>query len=349
MVESNPMPLSIHASQMPKPPLGALGALRAGFAAVNNRFELALFPLVLDLFLWLGPRLSIKPITIQLDQLLVAGAPAYGNNPQMAQQLEQMRAMLTLLGNQYNLFSVLSTVPLGVPSLMAARMPESVPAGWNPAVWPVYNLLLHLALVVLFNLAGFFLGAVYFNCIAQQVRTQRVDAGLVLRQVWGDWVRLVVLAVLVALALGVVLAPVWFVGSLLAMLAPMLGTLVVVVTLTVVMWGVFYLGFTVPAISLERRGLLGGLWDSARVAQASLPATAGLYSLLFLSNLLLTAIWNLVTPDSWVTLAALGGNALVATALVSAFFAYYQDRYRWWNEMRQALRASQAAAEPKPL
>ena len=74
------------------------------------------------------------------------------------------------------------------------------------------------------------------------------------------------------------------------------------------------------------------------MAQWNLAATAGFYTTLFLISLVLTAIWTLVTPDSWVTLAALGGNALVSTALVAAMFAFYQDRYRWWVEMRQVRR-----------
>ena len=28
---------------------------------------------------------------------------------------------------------------------------------------------------------------------------------------------------------------------------------------------------------------------------------------------------------------------LISTALVTATFVFYQDRYRWWVEMRQAL------------
>jgi hypothetical protein len=350
MVESNAMPVTIPTSQMPKPPLGVLGALRAGFAVVNNRFELALFPLALDLFLWLGPKLSLKPLMASLIVALEPVAAAYRTDAQMTQQLDQLRSMLTAVGNQYNLFSVLSTAPLGVPSLIASRMPESTPAGVPQPVWLVANPFLHLGLYIVFSLAGLFLGAVYFNCIAQQVRAQRLDLRQLLREVWGDWARLLAFAVLAALALGLVLVPVWVVGGLVAAFIPPVAVLLLVVSITVVMWAVFYLGFTVPAMSLQRRGLFGALWDSLRVAQSTLPATAGLYSVLFLVSLVLSAIWNLVTPDSWVMLAAVGGNALVSTAMVAAAFAFYQDRYRWWGEMRRVIQASldrQKAAQQK--
>jgi hypothetical protein len=342
------MPVTIPVSQLPKPPLGVLDSLRAGFSVVNKRLELALFPLALDLFLWLGPRLSIKPVTAALMQALDQFT-AYSTDPQVAQQMSAMRAFFTDLGNQYNLFSVLSTAPLGVPSLMAGRMPDSAPAGVPRTVWPVTSPFFHLDLFILFSLIGLFLGAAYFNCIAQQIRAQRLDVRQLLQQVWGDWVRLAVFAVLALLALALALAPVWVLGLLVAMFLPQIGVLVLLASISVVMWGVFYLGFTVPAMILQRRGLFGGIWDSLRVAQWSLPGTVSLYTALFVISLLLTVVWNLVTPDSWVTLAALAGNALVTTALVSAAFAFYQDRYRWWGEMRAALQAHlsrQKAVEP---
>ncbi len=350
MVESNAMPVTIPASQLPKPPLGVISSLRAGFSVVNNRLELALFPLALDLFLWLGPRLSIKPIIGMLMQALDQFT-AYSTDPQVAQQMTVMHTFFTDLGNQYNLFSVLSTAPLGVPSLMAGRMPASVPAGVPLTIWPVTSPFFHLDLFILFCLMGLFLGALYFNCIAQQIRAKRLDVRQLLQQVWGDWVRLAVFAVLALLALALALAPVWILGVLVAMFLPLIGVLVLLASISIVMWGVFYLGFSVPAMILQRRGLFGGIWDSLRVAQWSLPGTVSLYTALFVISLLLSVVWNLVSPDSWVTLAALGGNALVTTALVAAAFVFYQDRYRWWGEMRAALQAHlsrQKAAQSRP-
>ena len=42
------------------PPPGIMGSLRAGFDAVSRHVGLILLPLVLDLLLWLGPRLSVS-------------------------------------------------------------------------------------------------------------------------------------------------------------------------------------------------------------------------------------------------------------------------------------------------
>ena len=50
-------------------------------------------------------------------------------------------------------------------------------------------------------------------------------------------------------------------------------------------------------------------------------------------------LWNIPADSSWLLLLGLGGHAFISTALVAATFVFYQDRYRWWIEMRQTLMA----------
>ena len=44
------------------PPPGIIGSLKAGFDVVSSHVILILMPLVIDLFLWLGPRLSVSKV-----------------------------------------------------------------------------------------------------------------------------------------------------------------------------------------------------------------------------------------------------------------------------------------------
>ena len=52
------------------PPPGVMGSLRAGFDAVSSHIGLILLPVVLDLFLWLGPRLSVERLVNPLLQIV---------------------------------------------------------------------------------------------------------------------------------------------------------------------------------------------------------------------------------------------------------------------------------------
>jgi hypothetical protein len=42
------------------------------------------------------------------------------------------------------------------------------------------------------------------------------------------------------------------------------------------------------------------------------------------------------------------GHALISTALIAATFVFYQDRYRWWMEVRRGL-AARAEADKRGL
>lgn len=318
--------------KLPDPPQGVIASLVTGFETVNARLELVLLPLALDLFLWLGPHLSIQPLVqstvSDLAQLVGSDAAV----------LQGMQSLLVEYGATFNLFSAFSTSPLGLPSLAAGRSPVSTPLG-QPVIWQIDNLLVYVLLFGIFTLLGLFLGAVYFGGIAQQVRDRRLDWALLLRQVWGDWARLTALA---ALALGLIVfvgTPVLLVALVAGAFSPLAGTLVWLAGFTLMMWLLFYAGFAVHAMLLQRRSLFGALWDSARLVQFNLPQAASLFLVVVLIYAGLALVWNLPQDDSWFMALGLAGHSLIATALVTATFVFYQDRFRWWTEMRRTLQA----------
>ncbi len=328
------------APNLPNPPLGIVASIVSGFETVNARLELVLLPLALDLFLWLGPHLSVKPVLDRLLALLLAllATPA-GADAAAAQNLEAMRQGLTTAftanTDGSNLFVALSTMPLGLPSLMSLRRAVLVPGG-APVIWYVDSALEYVLLFIAFSLLGLFLGALYFGGIAQQVRDVRLRWGRLLKEVWGDWARLTALTAVAFVIAGLLFVPVSVFASLLALINPVLASFFLA---TLLLWLVVYLGFTLHGIVLQRRGLFGAVWDSIRLAHSSLPQTLTLYTAVIFLYLGLSLVWNIPTDDSWLLLIGVGGHALVATGLIAATFAFYKDRYRWWIEMRQTLQA----------
>jgi hypothetical protein len=312
-----------------------VASLTAGFEAVNARLVLILLPLVLDLFLWLGPRLSIMPLVQALVQLLEV-SPSSPDAESVGPMFQAMQQALLSQGRVFNLFSVLSTVPLGIPSLMASRPSSGTPWG-EPPVWPVDILLVYLLFGV-FTLTGLLLAAIYFGGIAQQVRDSKLDLRQLARQVGGDWARLTALAVVALVVVFILGAPTLVLASLLALLSPLLGNVASILGATVILWVIIFGGFSLHGIVLQRRGLFGALWDSLRLVQSSLPQTTGLFVAVVLINVGLGLVWNLPGDDSWFLLIGLAGHALVSTALIAATFVFYKDRYRWWVETQQALR-----------
>ena len=332
--------------KLPTPPHGVIASLAGGFETVNARLELILLPLILDLFLWLGPRLSILPLIERFSNTLVTELATDATAEQLA-VLEMFSQRMREYGQSFNLFAFLSTAPLGVPSQMAARGAIATPAGLPPT-WYIDSVPVYLLFWAAFVLVGLFLGALYFGGIAQQVRDRRLSVRLLLRQVWSDWARLTALAVLAVVFLIVLGTPMFILSVVMWLFNPLLGSLAWILAFTLILWALFYGGFTLHAILLLRRALPGALWDSVRMVQFNLPHVAGLFLLVVLINVGLALVWNIPADDSWLLALGLGGHALISTALVASTFVFYQDRYRWWLEMRENLQA-RAEAEKRGM
>lgn len=351
----------------PTPPIGVLAALTAGFEAVTARLDLILPPLVLDVWLWLGPHLSVQALW---QSALEAIPTPPGVEATVAQNLDALRVALTNYAATFNLFSTLSATPalnsavlsilsmlqfdpewlgreqnsvlgfspLGVPSLLAGRAPIVHPGG-GAVVWSVNDPFIYFLLWGAFLLLSLFLGAWYLGGIAQQVRDAQSNLRQRLIRVWGDWARLTavsLLALIVTLIIGLPLIVVAFIAGLLGDIALQF---VIALGWTLWIWSLFYTGFTIHSIILQKRNIFGAVWDSVRLVRANLPGTLGLFLLVTITSLGLGVIWNYPPDDSWFLLIGLAGHALISTALVAATFVFYQDRYRWMVEVQQALLA----------
>ncbi len=318
----------------PQPPIGVIASLVGGFELVNKQLLLAMFPLVLDVFFWVGPQLTLKPaIDAFARQLatMAAGAPTDSLLAQTAVNWQQLSAN----SDSLNLFWALSTAPLGLPSMMTWRVSETGAAHWL-GVWGANSILLDLILFFFLTVAGFFLGALYFECIAQQTRDGRISVSDVLRHIWLDWLNLIGLGLaglVVALVLGL---PAISLAVLLAMLNEVLGSAALALAFSLVFWVLVFGVFSLHAITFGRRHLFAAIWESLRLVRANLAPTTGLVATVLLLYVGLGMVWTLAPTDSWLNLIGIAGHAVVSTALVSATFVYYQDRLRWWREQSNA-------------
>lgn len=318
----------------PAPPIGIIASITAGFETVNAQLGLVALPVALDLFLWLGPQLSVRPLVDESLRLLDEVTLGAGGLTPDATLLRQGLEQAALL---FNLFSRLSTQPLGLPSLLALRGSALTPLG-QPPVWPISNAGLYLVLFGAFSLVGLLFAALYFGGIAQQVRDGRLDFGQLGRQAWGNWLRLILFALLAAIAVFVIGGPTVVMASLAGLASPVLEVLISVLGTSLILWLLLFAVYAVHGILLQQRGLFGSLWDSLRLVQASLPQTAGLVGAVTLIYYVLGLVWNLARNDSWLMVFGIAGHALVSTALIAATFVFYKDRYRWWVETQQALK-----------
>lgn len=312
-------------------PLGVIDCLAAGFEILGQHLWLVALPVLLDLLLWLEPRLSIVPLLQGLAALLTS-QPA--PDPTTAQQVAQATQLLEQFGERFNLLSLLSALPLfNVPSLLARHAPAAVSPLGEPQVLLVTNVLGLMVWIAGLTLAGLVLGFLYLNSVAHRVRathshtptpphhhTPTPSPGV------GKFIR-VSLFVAGLLVTGIVLASFWLLlAAAAAVIAPLFGLLVW--TLGVGLGGYvgLHLLFVVHGILLGERGLLQAAWESIVLIHTQLPSVMGLVVLAVVTYEGLGFVWSLPSGDSWSLLIGILGNGCTATALTTATFVFYQER-----------------------
>ena len=188
-------------------------AFRKGFDAVANHITLILLPLAMDLWIWLGLHLQIKGITNDVLQWITETAALDPNyQPGL---LDANLEMLRAVQERLNVMIFLRTYPVGLPSLMAGRLPVESPLSATPFV-DISSSGTVLVLWVLLSLVGLALGSLYFTLVAQAA----LDGALDLRKALSRWpgaaLQSLFLALLVTAVLFAVSAPA---SCLLALLA----------------------------------------------------------------------------------------------------------------------------------
>lgn len=301
-------------------PMGIIQSLASGFDLVTRHPQLMLLPILLDLFLWLGPHLSAYPIFRALiDLVQTLGATAMDATSR--QQTEMVQGLLDQVGQAFNLFSWLSPTLLGVPSLMAGDGALEVPGG-TPVVWAISNTLLYLMLYVAFNVIGLALSAAYWGMLTGQVRQEPLRMGRIVYLWWG-LIKIALLFISVAL---LILIPTVFVGTIVALFNLTIAQFVVLMGSSFMLWALFYLVFTIHGVALRGLPIWPSIQASIFLMRSQFPPTMGLMLAAIVIYFGLGYVWAIPASDSWVKAAGIFGNAFIATGLVMATVLYYQNR-----------------------
>jgi len=297
---------------------GVIDTLSLGFSAITKQLWVLAIPVALDLYLWLGPRLSPLPL-IQRASLYL---PSAGLGIQFQELLEG-----------FNLFSLLASAILGVPSLMAGA---TIVSPLGQMVIEIDGGLRFMGWVMLLLPLGLLLGCLYLGLIAQKVRERPYHS--LLHRIWGYWLRVILLLLIFiggAILLGLPLAMGLTLVSLLSeSLTPILSTLL----LALLIWIWFYLFFAIDAIIISDAGPLSAVWNSINVVRRNLWSSLGLIVLINVISMGLSFVWRALGANPWGAALGIVGNAYVGSGLAAASLIFYRDRYTSWLEERSGNR-----------
>ncbi|MFH1085078.1 MAG: hypothetical protein V1772_04885 [Chloroflexota bacterium] len=295
--------------------MGIIDTISAGFSLLARRAWLALVPALLDLFLWLGPKLSIAPLlesTIQMlrgtmDTLAAGG----GLDPNLADMMNSTTSMLRDTVGQTNLLSLLAWGRLGVPSI----------AGLRP-IAPASDVVIEIGgygqvLLAQFGIlaAGLLIACLFLGLLAQALRDEAFELEAVLRRLPLHWAHL-----------AAVLAPFGLFFIFAFSIAFLFGPLAVFVLVGLI-WLLIYTAFFPQAVVLSDFKPLRALGATLRIVRTNFWSTLGLLLVVNLLSTGLGLIWARLLVRSTVTaVVAILANAYIGTGLTLSMFIFYRDR-----------------------
>ena len=297
---------------------GVIATLTAGLELTTGNLWLIVLPILVDIFYWLGPRLSVR--------VLVEGAAA---SLQSDPALAELASQLEQLATQFNVFTTLSLPLIGIPALMSGPIPESTPL--SVRVMEIDNFLLWLALFASLSVLGLLMASLYLGLIGlalwrmadgERPRFWRFMQSLVVNAV-----RLFGLGILFMIVLVLVSLPLLPVAALLGLLASSLFLGVMMLGFVLV---ATYIFLAVPGIILNGRPLVSAVVESIQLVHRNILQTVNLLLLIVLFSSGMNLLWHLA---SWLTAISIAGHGFVSTALAAAIFIYYRDRF---NVLRPA-------------
>jgi hypothetical protein len=312
--------MSINTSQgkFPPPPR-LLSSIMAGFDSVATHIAVILPPVLLDLFLWLGPHLRLK----QFLQPIIAQFPSLANAfPASFPDIATIQTAWTGIADHFNLFVILRTFPVGITSLLSLQMPVQNPFG-VPVSLDAGSFVGILGWALLLAFLGWIVGGVYYYWVSRvalksdvRMLGKSLSQAILLSIIWVGLLFLVGLPVLVIL-------------TVLTAVSTILGQIVLFGGAIVLIWLVMPVFFSAHGIFTFQLDALRAILSSLRMVRFTLPNT-GLFLLIFvLINQGLNFLWNTPAQSSWFLLVGIAGHAFVSTALLAASFIYYRDINAW--------------------
>lgn len=315
------------------PPPGVIASLQAGFNVVSNRVALVLLPVLLDVFLWLGPRLSVGKwfgsiMTAWLDLFR-----RYGNSPnELAFYTANAPALMETF-EKLNWLSWIRTLPIGIPALMLGlpeQFPVQTPLGLQSVI-QVSSFFMVFGSALALTLAGWLGGGLYFRFVAGATLGEE-EAGI-------DTLRAIIQTFLLSVIWGVgwvvIALPILFLIGLLSMVNALLGQVAFFILMFLMFWLVVPLFFTPHGIFARKQNAFLSVLSSLRMSRFTLPTSSMFVVSVFLLSQGLSLLWQVPANDSWLMLVGIAGHAFISTTLLSASFVYYRDMNNWLQTVYQ--------------
>ena len=315
------------------PPPGILNSIKAGFDMIASHITAILMPLLLNLFMWLGPRLQMSALFDSIKNEVVSiwqrgGVPA--------EDIQRVLDFYESTIPNVNLFWILRTLPIGISSLLLPHSASATPLG-DPAILQV-SALNFPGWLFLLTLVGWIGGGLYFRSVAW-IAVPTEERAI-------NTFSAVVQTILVSIACGILLMaigmPLLLILFLIIQLNAVLANLFVLFVSLGSMWVIVPIFFWPHGIFVKKQNFITSVLSSIQLTRFTLPTSSMFVLTVFLLSFGLNFLWNIPPENSWMTLFGIFGHSFVTTALLAGSFIYYRDMNVWLQSVIEKLRSNNA-------
>lgn len=310
-------------------PTGVIETLSAGYAALNRQLWVLALPVLLNLFLWLGPRVSYSPLVgpavidaTEWTRQVAFGLRRGSRSPELASQLDQTSQYLIARSDDTNGMAALTWGPLPLPTV--SSLPSTSDELAFVTGWPDALVLLGACIALGLLLGGWFYGGL-------AVASTGNAGGLVAA---GRNVPRTVLHVLglVAVLIGAALLfglPVLLLIAFTAAVSPPVAVLGAALLVLGLLFAMVHLFFAVDAIFVSNAGPVAAIQRSVVLVRKHLWPSVALIGLTWLILAGMDRVWELLASDlqsPFGVVLGILGNAYVASGLIAAGMVFYTQR-----------------------
>lgn len=310
--------------------LGVIDSTATGLDVVTQRPWLIVIPVLLDLWYWLGPQLSVAPLFEQIADRLAVSASEAVSNAAMDSAVAAVPSVVEALGQHFNLFSVLVAASLSMPNMVGYGGPH------NLGVIELDSWLTAAGVGAALGLLGVAIGCVYLILLVWGLDQRKADVRQLLNRAGEAWVRMVATIMLALFFVVSFIVPFLFLVAMIGQLSGGAAAFLMGLLYVGLIWLLIYLFFVVAAIFINRANPLRAVWYSANVVGRNFGSAVGLVLVIMVLSQGLGLVWQrLGAAHPLGMLVGITGHGFIGTALIAAALIFYRDRFRHWQ--RQAV------------
>jgi hypothetical protein len=291
---------------------GVIETIGNAFVLLNKQPYVLVFPILLDLFLWLGVRLSVQPL---IDALIRWTS----SSPSMD---EATISRLNDIGKSVNLFELLA---LSMPSLVTRVGADAIAGASNNTIDTLSWWQLLLVGLLLF-LVGYAIGVFYLTLLGFLVRNERLGLKSLPQATFMNIFRAYgYLLLLVGVSL-LILFPLLILSSILLAIGISVVALLSLLLVFAFIWAYVLLFFVKDAIVVSAAGPARAIYLSYNVVRANFWPCIGLIFVSLLVKIGTPLALLAVTRSPFGGVLAFIVNSYILTGVILAAMLFYRDR-----------------------